>query len=55
MCQCLVNCVVDFPRKMSQAEQVPEDMPAYLKDEPVATGKFRNYMEVMIRPIHFTY
>lgn len=25
---------------MSQAEQVPEDMPAYLNDEPVATGKF---------------
>lgn len=24
---------------MSQAEQVPEDMPAYLKDEPVGTGK----------------
>lgn len=24
---------------MSQAEQVPEDMPAYLNDEPVGTGK----------------
>lgn len=24
---------------MSQAEQVPEDMPAYLKDEPVGAGK----------------
>lgn len=24
---------------MSQAEQVPEDMPAYLNHEPVGTGK----------------
>lgn len=24
---------------MSQAEQVPEDVPAYLNDEPVGTGK----------------
>lgn len=24
---------------MSQAEQVPEDMPPYLNDEPVGTGK----------------
>lgn len=24
---------------MSQAEQVPEDIPAYLNDEPVGTGK----------------
>lgn len=24
---------------MSQAEQVPEDMPAYLNDESVTTGK----------------
>lgn len=29
-----------FPNiDMSQAEQVPEDMPAYLNDEPVGTGK----------------
>lgn len=26
-------------RDMSQAEQVPEDMPAYLNDESVPTGK----------------
>lgn len=29
------------PTDMSQAEQVPEDMPAYLKDEPVGTGKLQ--------------
>ena len=32
---------------MSQAEQVTEDMPAYLKDEPPATGK-------LIYNIHLT-
>ncbi|XP_040893603.1 transmembrane protein 263 [Toxotes jaculatrix] len=28
---------------MSQAEQVPEDMPAYLKDEPVATDNNKDH------------
>lgn len=36
----LSNSIVFYPREMSQAEQVPEDMPAYLKDEPEVTGKF---------------
>lgn len=32
-------CLMCFPKDMSQAEQVPEDMPAYLNSEPVETGK----------------
>lgn len=33
----LLSCFSNID--MSQAEQVPEDMPAYLNDEPVGTGK----------------
>lgn len=36
------NCLIYFGRDMSQAEQVPEDMPAYLNDGPAATGKCCN-------------
>lgn len=38
---CAGKCALSLSREMSQAEQVPEDTPAYLNDEPPATGTFR--------------
>ncbi|XP_059190536.1 transmembrane protein 263 [Centropristis striata] len=35
---------------MSQAEQVPEDMPAYLNDEPVATDEDNNKDHPQVQP-----
>lgn len=39
---------------MSQEEQVPEDMPAYLKDEPGATGKFICEGPVTVRHLFYS-
>lgn len=38
---------------MSQAEQVPEDMPAYLNHEPVGTGKPLTFDVFFLQSHHF--